>query len=157
MQNEREDKKKIVLKKYKRFIKGEIYMSYENERSFYKGISYKSDLSESPLKPKNNGHPEDSAIKAQQVINNLVRAAENDAIVARYEEGKYIVYPGPLVNKDRLPELLDTYIESIVGTGTSKHTIKKQVKRIEEGFFAGTPRDQEKVLKSLEDATKDFK
>jgi len=98
------------------------------------------------------GRKESSSGYAQRVFSNLVRADQNGAIAAGFKNGKYQIYPGPLVDKDRFEETVNNYGLLLFENGVLPKDVIKTAERIGNSFYAGTAIEQDRAFTNLQNA-----
>jgi len=89
---------------------------------------------------------------AQSVFFNLVQAHQKGAIAAAFENGKYEIYPGPLVDKDSFAEALNNYCQLLFKNGVPPKDARETTEEIGERFYAGTATEQHKTSIYLQNA-----
>ena len=92
------------------------------------------------------------SLAAQGVFSRLVKAVQGGAIAATFENGKYNIYPGPLVDKDRFEETSEYYAQRLLKNGVPPRDAIQTTKKIRGKFYAGTPTEQYKTFTYLQNA-----
>jgi len=95
---------------------------------------------------------ESSSEHAQMVFFNLVRAHKNGAIAAGFENGKYIIYPSPLVDKDGFEKMAEDYAQRLLKNGVPSRDAIETTEKIKTIFYAGTATEQCETFTNLQNA-----